>query len=169
MNNDVYAEWLVKRKTPGYTLLLRIALIMFIGVGFVVSLVEQWGFVVFIVAALACYFFFNRMKVEYEYVFVTNELAIDRITNQRSRKRIQKLEVQKMEKVASVKSHALDATMNNPKFKTLDYTSGENNDNVYGIVYLDGSASNLILFEPNDKILKALKYCSPRKVMIDSF
>ena len=167
MNNDVYAEWLVKRKTPGYTLLVRIALIMFLILSILISIVTQWGFVVFILAAVACYFFFNRMKVEYEYIFVTNELAIDRVINQRSRKRVQKLEVQKMEKVASVTSHELDAVMNNPKFKKVDYTSGDKDAKVYGIVYLEGANSSLILFEPNEKILKALKYCSPRKVKID--
>ena len=46
-------------------------------------------------AAAAAYFGSARLHVEYEYVFVTNELAIDRILSQRTRKRMKKLDMPK--------------------------------------------------------------------------
>lgn len=48
------------------------------------SVISPFGFVALLAAAAAAYFGSARLHVEYEYVFVTNELAIDRILSQRT-------------------------------------------------------------------------------------
>ena len=110
MNNDIYAEWLVKRKKSPLTVPFYIGIVLLFLIGFYVSVISPFGFVALLAAAAAAYFGSARLHVEYEYVFVTNELAIDRILSQRTRKRMKKLDIQKIEKMASMKSHEFDTS-----------------------------------------------------------
>ena len=91
----------------------------------------------------------------YEYVFVTNELAIDRILSQRTRKRMKKLDIQKIEKMASMKSHEFDYIKGNNQVKVVDFSSGKADANTYGIAYLTRMASSYMLSIPNDNLLNA--------------
>ena len=100
MNNDIYAEWLVKRKKSPLTVPFYIGIVLLFLIGFYASVISPFGFVALLAAAAAAYFGSARLHVEYEYVFVTNELAIDRILSQRTRKRMKKLDIQKIEKMA---------------------------------------------------------------------
>ena len=75
MNNDIYAEWLVKRKKSPLTVPFYIGIVLLFLIGFYVSVISPFGFVALLAAAAAAYFGSARLHVEYEYVFVTNELA----------------------------------------------------------------------------------------------
>ena len=82
MNNDIYAEWIVKRKTPGYAPLIKIGAIFLVIIGLLASALVWFGVVFLLVAVGVTYVAFQMTKVEFEYIFVTNELAIDKILNQ---------------------------------------------------------------------------------------
>ena len=166
MNNDVYAEWLVKRKTPGYAIFLKVGLILLVLVGIVISTLSPFGFIALLLAVGAAYFGFRSLKVEYEYVFVTNELSIDRIQNQEKRKRMKAMDMNKIEIVAPFESHELDFTRNNPKIKTVDYSSQIPDHKKYGVVYSEDGNTFLYIFEPNEKLLHAMKLCAPRKIVM---
>lgn len=167
MNNDIYAEWLVKRKKPGYAPLVYAGLVLLVLIGLIASIAFAFGFIVFLLAIGAAYFINVRMNVEYEYVFVTNELSIDRICAQRSRKRVQNLEMQKIEKMVSTKSHEFDFARNNPKLKRVDYSSGRQDADTYGIVYSGSEGQVVYIIEPNDTLLKCMKNSAPRKVIVE--
>ncbi len=167
MNNDIYAEWLVKRKKPGYMPLVYIGLGLLVVIGLIASILNPFGFIVFLAAIGAAYFVNIRMHVEYEYVFVTNELSIDRICAQKTRKRVQNLEMQKVEKMVSTKSHEFDFARNNPKLKIVDYSSGQKDANTYGITYSGSEGQVVYIIEPNDALLKCMKNAAPSKVVID--
>ena len=49
--------------------------------------------------------------------------------------------------------------------KMSDYTSREPNAKVWVIIYKDQSSEELIAFEPNEEMLKAVKNVYPRKVV----
>ncbi len=167
MNNDIYAEWLVKRRKPGYAPLIYVGVVLLAVIGLIASVLNPFGFLVLILAIGAGYFAGMRMNVEYEYVFVTNELSIDRICGQKSRKRIENLEMQKVDKVIATKSHEFDYVKNNPKAKVIDYSSKRADADTYAIFYSGKLGQEVYLFEPNDKLLKCMKNSAPRKVMIE--
>ena len=167
MNQDIYAEWLVKRKDPVYKIPFYIGVAFLFLLGLIASALYPFGFLLLFVAVGIAWFFGPRMKVEYEYVFVTNELEIDRIFSQRYRKKAQKIEMQKVDKVASMNSHEFDNTRQNPQIKVVDYSSGKGEAETYGISYSDDKGKFLFIIEPNDKILKCMKTSAPRKVMVD--
>ena len=159
MNNDIYAEWLVKRKKSPLTVPFYIGIVLLFLIGFYVSVISPFGFVALLAAAAAAYFGSARLHVEYEYVFVTNELAIDRILSQRTRKRMKKLDIQKIEKMASMKSHEFDYIKGNNQVKVVDFSSG--------IAYSDENGKFVYVIEPNDNLLKCMKSAAPRKVIIE--
>lgn len=167
MNNDIYAEWLVKRKKPAYAPLVYAGVVLLVLIGLIASLLNPFGFLFLLLAVGAGYFAGMKMNVEYEYVFVTNELSIDRISGQKSRKRIENLEMQKVDKVISTRSHEFDYVKTNPKAKVIDYSSRTANADTYAIFYSGQFGQEIYLFEPNDKLLKCMKNSAPRKVTIE--
>ena len=142
MNNDIYAEWLVKRKKSPLTVPFYIGIVLLFLIGFYASVISP-------------------------FVFVTNELAIDRILSQRTRKRMKKLDIQKIEKMASMKSHEFDYIKGNNQVKVVDFSSGKADANTYGIAYSDENGKFVYVIEPNDNLLKCMKSAAPRKVMIE--
>ena len=158
MNNDIYAEWLVKRKKSPLTVPFYIGIVLLFLIGFYVSVISPFGFVALLAAAAAAYFGSARLHVEYEYVFVTNELAIDRILSQRTRRRMKKL---------AMKSHEFDYIKGNNQVKVVDFSSGKADANTYGIAYSDENGKFVYVIEPNDNLLKCMKSAAPRKVMIE--
>ena len=167
MNNDIYAEWLVKRKKSPFKPLIYVAYVLMVLIGLVACIVNAFGFIFLIAAVVAIYFINMRINVEYEYVFVTNELSIDRILAQRSRKRIKNIEMQKVDKVVSTRSHEFDFARNNPKLKPVDYTSRNEDADVYAIIYGGEQGQEVALIEPNEHLLKCMKNVAPHKVKID--
>ena len=167
MNQDIYAEWLVKSKDPAYKIPFYIGVVILFLIGFAASAMYPFGFILLFVAIGVVWFFGPRMHIEYEYIFVTNELEIDRIYSQKLRKKAQKIEMQKVEKVASMSSHEFDNVKGNPQIKVVDYSSGKPDAFTYGISYNDEKGHFLFIIEPNDHILKCMKSAAPRKVMVD--
>ena len=158
MNNDIYAEWLVKRKKSPLTVPFYIGIVLLFLIGFYVSVISPFGFIALLAAAAAAYFGSARLHVEYEYVFVTNDLAIDSM---------KKLDIQKIEKMASMKSHEFDYIKGNNQVKVVDFSSGKADANTYGIAYSDENGKFVYVIEPNDNLLKCMKSAAPRKVMIE--
>lgn len=167
MNNDIYAEWLVKRKKPPYTIPFYIGVVLLVLVGLYLCLVSAFGFIGLLAAVAVGYFGSMHLHVEYEYVFVTNELSIDRILSQRTRKSMKKLEMQKVEKVAPMKSHEFDYVKGNNQVKVVDYSSGRPDAVTYGISYSDEKGRFVYVIEPNENLLKCMKSSAPRKVIIE--
>ena len=56
MNNDIYAEWLVKRKKSPLTVPFYIGIVLLFLIGFYVSVISPFGFVALLAAAAAAYF-----------------------------------------------------------------------------------------------------------------
>ena len=55
MNNDIYAEWLVKRKKSPLTVPFYIGIVLLFLIGFYVSVISPFGFVALLAAAAAAY------------------------------------------------------------------------------------------------------------------
>ncbi|MGI6106778.1 MAG: DUF6106 family protein [Lachnospiraceae bacterium] len=167
MNQDIYAEWLVKRKTPAWVPLAWVLFIFALFASLIFTMTNQFGFIAFVLVIIAFYFIRMRFKVEYEYIFVTNELSIDRILSQSSRKRMTTISMSDVEKVVPFGSHDLDFIKNNPTVKPVDYTSADkkNDMNKYAIIYSKGG-QQVVYFEPNEHILKCMKQAAPHKVFL---
>ena len=164
--NESYAEASVKKKQTIKDHLIRAGLITLI-----ILLLLYWMpilgmFAVPVISLifLGCIFLFPRLKIEYEYIFCDGQLDFDKIMGGAKRKTALRIDFERVEIMAPVNSHALDPYRNNPQIKEKNFTSLEPNRNVYAIIVKEEGLLK-ILFEPDEKIIEAIKQKSPRKIV----
>ena len=156
--NEMYAEWLVKRKAPAYMMLVKVLMVLVCVVAFFIAvspLLGIFGILVLFAAAAAAYFVFRNSEVEFEYLYVSNQLTIDRIYGKTKRKKAWEGSMDEIQIVAPTGStEAKDHETNN--MKVLDFST---------LSSQSGSESMKIIFEPNDKLLHCMKMTAPRKIV----
>ncbi|MBQ1377912.1 MAG: hypothetical protein IIY77_08065 [Lachnospiraceae bacterium] len=165
MNEDIYAEWLVKRKSPAYLPLIYVgaAILTIIAVYLMIS--YKFGFIAFIIAAFGIYIGRRYLSVEYEYIFVTSELSIDRIFSQAFRKNALTIDMNMVESVEKASAGQKEQLLQDSQITYMNFTSREEGQETWFIRYNDENKGRCLLeFEPNDKVLKAMWRCSPSKV-----
>lgn len=167
---DTYVECLVKRKVPGYSYLVKSLMIALIVVSFFIAMLGSFlVFAVTVLLVVGAIFLFPIFNKEYEYIFMGDELQVDEIQNQSKRKTKGKYLMSRVEKVAMKNSSEIRPFLQNPnsKFKVIDYTTNNGDAGVYAMIYSDEKGKSIILFEPSEKLLNAMKYQSPRTVLIE--
>lgn len=164
--SETYVECLVKRKTSVVATILKwilIAVTAFFGfMGIMGAIIPL---VIAIVTGVAAYFVNMLCNLEYEYLYLDKEITIDKIMNQTKRKKVEVLEVDRLEIIAPIKSHHLDSYRNR-QMKTTDYSIGEERepDNRF-VMYYNGDRR--IILSPTPEFLKAIRTVAPRKVFAD--
>lgn len=165
--NEMYAEWLVKRKSPAYTMLLKIVMGILCVISFFLSvspLFGIFGVIILFAVGAGTYFVFRNSEVEYEYLFVTNTITIDRIYGKSRRKKAWEGTMDEVQIVAPTDSDEVKNHETN-NMKLLDFSSQMKGIKTYTLISQSGSESVKILFEPNDKLLQCMRMTSPRKVI----
>lgn len=151
--NDALYELLITRKPKATDLLIRIAVIAVI-VGVAVFGMPFLGpmslMAAIVLGILAWYLVFPMLSVEYEYVLLNHDLQIDAIYNQSKRKNKMSLDIQTAEIIAPNGSPRLHSF--HPD-KTYDFTSREENADVYAIIAPYEQATICLLIEPDQKML----------------
>ena len=110
---EAYRELLILRKENIRDKVLGITMVVLAAVsaiGAFFNLFSLIGIPVFGILSYVLYF--RKMTVEYEYVYMDKELRIDRIYNQSKRKRVDTLDLNKMEILAKADSNLLDSYSN---------------------------------------------------------
>lgn len=162
---ETYVECLVKKKPNG---LMNAAKILLIAIAVVLFLAGSIGNFLFVILAIVvgfgAYFVHLNASLEYEYLYVDRQLTIDKIMAQQSRKKVETLELDRMEILAPVKSWHLESYQNR-QLKVSDYSRGfeDKPDKRYCLIYNDRK----IIFEPNQEMVLAIKSIAPRKVFTD--
>ena len=110
------------------------------------------------------YFVLPKLAIEYEYVFCDGQVDFDRISGGAKRKTMLRVDFEKLVVVAPKSSHALDGYRHNG-VEVKDFSSLEEKARVYGMVISGGEKPTIIYFEPNEKMLTAMKQKAPRKIM----
>ena len=163
--NDTYAEYLVKRKTPAYAYALNAALGVLTAVSVFFAMTA--GFIAILVMfalGFLTYLSVRNTRVEYEYLFVTGQLSIDKIMGKAARKKAFECSMDEIQIIAPSDSHVLnDYRMQNQK--VLDLSSQAPGSHTYTAIVQSGGNSTKLIFEPNDKMLQCFRQTSPRKVV----
>jgi len=163
--NDLYAECLVKRKTPSKHKMLMAMMVsltvIVIVAGVFIPLVIYGGLALIVLDV----FLFRNGELEYEYIYYDRELQIDKIMGRSKRKRAAAFDLQKMEILAPADSYQLD-NYKSGQYRQMDFTSLEPGRRVYVMVVNGDKERIKVMFEPNEQILKGMKYAAPSKVTI---
>lgn len=165
MNDDNYVEWLVKRKDPVYAIPVKILMIAVCIISVLSALQTVIGVIIMMAAGAATYFIFLNLSVEYEYLFAEGGLSVDRILGKTRRKKIFDCEKDDIQLVAPADSYVLkDYEKQGTKVK--DYSSGRRDAKVYALMYQKGPENYKILFEPNERMIGAMRRTFPRKLVM---
>lgn len=160
-----YAEASAKKKKTAMAGLVKgllIALTVFL-LGFGTVLFGLFGIVFAGLSALACYFVFPYLNVEYEYVYCDGQIDFDKIFSGNKRKTALRIDFENVEMMAPLKSHALDS-YNQQQVKCYDFSSGLPDAHIYALFVRKGEQLTKILFEPNEKMISLIKMKAPRKI-----
>lgn len=158
---DFYTEQLVKQKTTGATIVKKAALIVAIVIGVFIMLLNP---ILVVIPALLIWFaiyLFQRMDLEFEYLYFNGDLDIDKIMGKQARKRVFSTNIKDMEVVAPTGSVELQQYRN---LKALDFSSKQENAKTYEMVTSHKGQKVKVVFEPNETILKGMQLLAPRKV-----
>lgn len=161
--NQLYAEVGVKRKETAATMLLRVLMIFGIIVGVLLLFLGSFFTFIGVAIALVMLFLLPKLNVEYEYIFVDGEIDFDRITSKSKRKTMLSIDMEQIEIVAKIGSHALDS-YNNGQYIVKDFSSRATNSKPHIIIANVEEKRYKIAFEPNEKFLSSMKQKSPRKI-----
>ncbi|MDO5417940.1 MAG: DUF6106 family protein [Lachnospiraceae bacterium] len=165
MNQDMYVEWLVKRKDPAYAWPARIGLGILCAVSLVLSLVTVWGVLVLLAAIAGTFFLLQNLKVEYEYLYIDGGISIDKILGQSRRKKVVECSKEELIVVAPSDSYMLK-DYETQNMKVIDCSSGQKEVKTHAMIFQKAGQHTKVIFEPNDKMLHAIRYNAPRKVIL---
>ena len=164
--NDAFYELLVpqkaKAKDIASVILICAAIIIltFIGfsfLGFYAALIGAAGI------GTVAYFLFPRLKKEHEYYLLNYTLEFSLIENKANRKSLLEFDIRKADIVAPVGSDRLSGYR---PTKTLDFSSGTKNNQVYSIIIpMDHNLCN-ILIEPDDTMKDQMKLWLGQKMYL---
>lgn len=164
MNNDTYAEWLVKRKTPAYAYAIKGVMIFLCIIGAFLALTTAFGILILAAVGVGTYFVFQGQNLEYEYLIVNDQINIDKIMGQSRRKKAWESNMEEIQIVAPSDSYLLK-DYERPGMKVLNFSSMAPNAKTYSIIQQSGANTTKVIFEPNDRILHCMRQRSPRKVV----
>lgn len=163
--NDSYAEWLVKRKVPSYAYAVN-AVMAFLTLVclFLAMTMGVLAIVLLLVVGFLTYLSYRNTRLEFEYLFVSGQLSVDKIMGKAKRKRAYECSMEEIQVIAPSDSYVLnDYKASNPKL--LDFSSHEAGAKTYTAVVRHGGEVTKVIFEPNDKMLQCFRQTAPRKVV----
>ena len=154
---DVFNEQIVRRQGNYTDTIKRVGIAVLILVIFFTSFAFLQAFAVFIGAAAVFggMYLMSFLNVEYEYVYTNGELDIDIIYNRSRRKRLFSTVVKDFEIMAHVNDKTHEGAFGRAQ-ETINCHSGEIGPNTYAFLATIKGKRSKVIFEPNDKMLKAI-------------
>ena len=160
---DFYVECLVARKQRPTDALIRgvvIGLTVLMGLA---GLLLYPVFLLGTLAGLACiYFFLPYLSVEYEYLYISKTIQIDKILSKEKRKKVAEYDLEQMEIFAEEGAWQLDGYKNR-KMTERDFSSGMAEASRWIMVAHNGNEAEKVVLEPNDAMIKAVYGAFPSK------
>lgn len=162
--NSIFLEKIVAKQKSAFDIFLRVAgVVVVIGCVFGV-LVSPYVLIVTFFVGYGVYVLFQYTDVEFEYDLVEDELSIDKIYGKNRRKHCHTFEMKKLEVLAPISHHKLDAYRQRTDLMSLDFSSGTGADTTYGMVIGYGAGMAFLVLEPGEEIIAAIKKMAPGKV-----
>ncbi len=118
-----------------------------------------------IMGGLAVYTFFfrDKLRTEYEYTFTNGSLDFAMVYNNKRRKNLGALNVEKVDAFGRVESGSFHRHTSAPEVKHLRWFLNRGSDLYYFAFSKDGKKS-VIVFEPSEELVTLIKQSLPRGV-----
>ncbi len=162
-----YVDYLVKKKSgPGDA--AKIAAVV-LALAFISGAVALWigiasGLVVLVFGCYPAFLLITGLRREYEYAVTADHLDVDEIIGGRRRRRLCGFDFDAMELCASVSDSDKSPEMRRQFAKTINAASSPKAENARFAVFSGEGGLNLLIFEPDDRILSAMRNYARSKV-----
>lgn len=165
---DIFIEKIVRRRKSAMDILLIFLIFIgAIGLSFLAMVfVPGLSIVLAVGIFYLAYILLSRLNIEYEYAVTNGDLDIDKIINQRSRKRMFSANCKEFESVARVNSGQYTKEIRECK-DIKDFTSNSKDADVWFICTRNEGRQTVILFEPSQQMIDNFRIFIPRKVFTD--
>lgn len=111
------------------------------------------------------YFLITSFNVEFEYSMVNDEIDVDKIINVKRRKRLTTVGVRGLEAFGKKGDGEYEGYMRNAGVEKVYACRDISENDIYYAVYLEKEKRKMIVFNPNEKMLDAIKKRNPFKTM----
>jgi len=162
--NDTYVECLVAHKQNPLVPIAKYLLYALAVLCFLMSYNNLIFFAGSVIFVLIAYLVIPRLDVEYEYLYLSKEISVDKIMSKEKRKHVMTIDLNKVEIMAVSKSHSLDSYKNRTH-EEKNFASGNPDAKTYTLAYEEQGTLILITLEPNEELVGAIKSVFPRKVV----
>jgi hypothetical protein len=165
---DIFVEQIVKKKfgTKDYLVFPATA---FGGVILVLLslLAPAFSLLVLIGVCFAAYYIITSRNLEFEYSVTNGDITIDKIINRRKRKRVISADAHEIEEMGKFRPDLLKNKSGYTHFFTSEYDDGR--ESWYFCAHSTKKGNILVVFNPEEKVLNAIKPFMPRQVAFSAF
>lgn len=156
--SDIFIEQIIKRQITSITIIKRIFIIIGVVVTLLMSVLIPMpiNLIVQVGIFYLAYQLYMNSKIEYEYIFTSGILDVDKIINQTKRKKIISIDVKDIEIMAPLQSKLHQEKLKSVN-KKYDCSTGEVTDNTYFIIFIANKERVNLVFSPSDAFKKAIK------------
>lgn len=163
---DTFIEKIVRRqkKTSDHLItagLVFAGLILFLVVSNI-QFLASFSLFIFAGIVYGIYYVSTTRNIEYEFILTNDELDIDKIVSRRKRKRIFSASCKNFDVLARVSSDKYTQEIKNMK-KRIEAVSSINSPDVFFATLNYKGEKTVILFEPDERMLKLFKTYIPKK------
>ncbi len=159
--NDFFYEQIVKRQVGTRENLIKffVGFISFIACLTLTFFIPFVGLFLGIGAMAIGGYVITTFDVEYEYIVTNSIFEVDYIYAKKRRKKAIEFDLKDVIAIIKLNENKEQHTFNTAK-KTLDFTSGANDDSSYKAIFKHDGENVIVKIEPNEKVLEGIKrYC----------
>ncbi|MBQ4109401.1 MAG: hypothetical protein IJC74_00810 [Clostridia bacterium] len=180
MNNDVYMEYMVKKKLDAIGVLKIIGLYVAAALVSLLLMIitfaspqigqylGQFTFALTVGAFIGAWWLSNYVAVEYEYIYTNGELDVDRIVARRTRKRMLTVSINNFDQMGLAEGPDFERAYKDPNIRVrLNAAGATTHFKDYYAVFNNKDGQRMILiFTPTTKMLEEMKRTNPFKINI---
>ena len=163
---DNYIEYMVKRrKSPldyAYVLGILLAGLIVFYLSTYLILIPTVMLLLVVGTIYYAYKLTTRINMEYEYLIVNYEMDVEKIIGGRSRKKIDTINLKRIEDFGFLNGTDEKKYLNNSAYKKV-YACADKQNGCAFIAYSAGNGKKLLFFTPNEEMVEYIKKVNPGK------
>lgn len=168
---DIFNEQIIKVSNSFKMVLIKIGIIaaaLLSSILLFTYFIEYYYIISYVIIGIwiLVLFLFRQLSIEYEYAFTNGDLDIDKIVAKRKRKRIISVSIKELDKIAPTTARNYENDIYSiPKNKVYNCSSRSSATAYYAIFSTSNEGRVCIIFEPNKKMMQAMRKLNPGKFM----
>jgi hypothetical protein len=165
---DIFVEQIVKKRLgPKDYAIITATVFVGLVLIFLSLLIPAITFLVLIGVCIGAYYLITSRSLEFEYSVTNGDVTIDKIINRRKRKHVVSVDAHEIEEIGKFQPDLLRRKSEYAKFFTSEYDDGR--ESWYFCARTSKKGNVLVVFDPEEKVLNAIKPFLPRQVAFVAF